>query len=321
MGHWLLIAVATGGAWVFYFTDAPTLLVDLFTLDAHPDRLYHHRHPDRHDVFLRRFRARADLHLCLPLAAHPGRDDGRGHADRGYREWRGEPRKHSEEVKNGAEQGDCIDCMACVNVCPVGIDIRDGQQLECITCALCIDACDDIMEKIGKPRGLIDYMALTDESASARASAQADLEARLPPAHDALHRAVVAGGARAGLCAVHPLGYRHDRGPGAQPDLRDHVRRLDPQHLRGAAAQQARRGRGPSADRQGRSGDAPARWRARPTPRSRCPPTRCSTATGLPDRASGLGPGAGDRTEVRLWVEDISRRARLQDTVFNGKAN
>jgi len=64
----------------------------------------------------------------------------------------------------GAEQlGDCIDCMACVNVCPVGIDIRNGQQLECITCALCIDACDDVMEKIGKPRGLIDYLALSDE--------------------------------------------------------------------------------------------------------------------------------------------------------------
>jgi cytochrome c oxidase accessory protein FixG len=54
--------------------------------------------------------------------------------------------------------------MACVNVCPVGIDIRDGQQLECITCALCIDACDDMMAKIGKPRGLIDYMALSDEA-------------------------------------------------------------------------------------------------------------------------------------------------------------
>ena len=55
--------------------------------------------------------------------------------------------------------------MACVNVCPMGIDIRDGQQMECITCALCIDACDDVMDKIGKPRGLIDYMALTDETA------------------------------------------------------------------------------------------------------------------------------------------------------------
>jgi polyferredoxin len=47
----------------------------------------------------------------------------------------------------------------------MGIDIRDGQQLECITCALCIDACDDVMQRIGKPRGLIDYIALKDEAA------------------------------------------------------------------------------------------------------------------------------------------------------------
>lgn len=100
-----------------------------------------------------------------------------------YRDWRGEPRgKHRKKHARVAEEthtadainqqsapldvpefGDCIDCNACVNVCPMGIDIRDGQQLECITCALCIDACDEIMDKIGKPRGLIDYMALTDE--------------------------------------------------------------------------------------------------------------------------------------------------------------
>jgi cytochrome c oxidase accessory protein FixG len=68
-------------------------------------------------------------------------------------------------VPRADTQGDCIDCMACVNVCPVGIDIRNGQQMECITCALCIDACDDVMAKIGKPRGLIDYLALSDETA------------------------------------------------------------------------------------------------------------------------------------------------------------
>ena len=74
--------------------------------------------------------------------------------------------------------------MACVNVCPMGIDIRNGQQLACITCALCIDACDDVMDKIGKPRGLIGYLALTDESARARGqAAEIGLEPRLPPAH------------------------------------------------------------------------------------------------------------------------------------------
>ncbi|MEM1315752.1 MAG: cytochrome c oxidase accessory protein CcoG, partial [Pseudomonadota bacterium] len=81
----------------------------------------------------------------------------------GYRHWRGEPRgKHRK--REGAETlGDCIDCNACVAVCPTGIDIRDGQQLACITCALCIDACDDVMAKVGKPRGLIDYITLQDE--------------------------------------------------------------------------------------------------------------------------------------------------------------
>jgi polyferredoxin len=82
----------------------------------------------------------------------------------------------------------------------MGIDIRDGQQLECITCALCIDACDDVMDKIGKPRGLIDYIALTDETRE-RAGEQprVDLEAHLPPAHDHLHNAVVGGRHRPGV--------------------------------------------------------------------------------------------------------------------------
>ncbi|MCP4835293.1 MAG: 4Fe-4S binding protein [Phycisphaera sp.] len=54
-------------------------------------------------------------------------------------------------------KGDCIDCRACVNTCPTGIDIRDGLQLECIQCAQCIDACDAVMDKIGRPRGLVRY--------------------------------------------------------------------------------------------------------------------------------------------------------------------
>lgn len=55
------------------------------------------------------------------------------------------------------DQGDCIDCHQCVEVCPTGIDIRNGTQLECVNCTACIDACDSIMDKINKPRGLIKY--------------------------------------------------------------------------------------------------------------------------------------------------------------------
>jgi cytochrome c oxidase accessory protein FixG len=80
-----------------------------------------------------------------------------------YRNHRGEPRGKHRKNEGATALGDCIDCNACVAVCPMGIDIRKGQQLECITCALCIDACDDVMEKVGSPRGLIDYCTLEDE--------------------------------------------------------------------------------------------------------------------------------------------------------------
>lgn len=69
---------------------------------------------------------------------------------------RGEPRK-SEARKLHVPAGDCTDCSLCVQVCPVGIDIRKGLQYECIACAACVDACDGVMDAIGKPRGLIRY--------------------------------------------------------------------------------------------------------------------------------------------------------------------
>ena len=72
---------------------------------------------------------------------------------------RGEPRGARKRNTNPREQGlgDCIDCTWCVQVCPTGIDIRQGLQIECIACAACIDACDDVMDKMGSPRGLIRY--------------------------------------------------------------------------------------------------------------------------------------------------------------------
>jgi len=71
---------------------------------------------------------------------------------------RGEPRgKLTKDYTIAEDKGDCIDCHACVRVCPTGIDIRNGTQLECVNCTACIDACDDIMEKINKPLGLIRY--------------------------------------------------------------------------------------------------------------------------------------------------------------------
>jgi cytochrome c oxidase accessory protein FixG len=69
---------------------------------------------------------------------------------------RGEPRQKGKRLANQSA-GDCVDCNRCVVVCPTGIDIRKGLQMECINCTQCIDACDDVMVRIGKPKGLIRY--------------------------------------------------------------------------------------------------------------------------------------------------------------------
>ncbi len=80
-----------------------------------------------------------------------------------YDEYRGEPRgiANKAEKAAGTTKGDCINCRQCVEVCPTGIDIRDGSQLECINCTACIDACNAVMTKINKPLGLIRYDSVT----------------------------------------------------------------------------------------------------------------------------------------------------------------
>ncbi len=160
---WLAIAVATGGAWVFYFTDAPTLLGNLFTGQAHSAAYTTIAILTATTfVFGGFMREQVCIYMCpWPRIQAAMMDEHT--ITVAYRDWRGEPRGKHRKAEGADQLGDCIDCNACVNVCPVGIDIRDGQQLECITCALCIDACDDMMAKVGKERGLIDYMALTDE--------------------------------------------------------------------------------------------------------------------------------------------------------------
>ena len=161
---WFLIGLATGGAWVFYFADAPTLAHNLVTLNAHPVAYTTMLILTFTTFFFGGF---AREQICIYACPWPRIQAAMMDEETltvAYRDWRGEPRgKHRKSA--GADQlGDCIDCNACVNVCPMGIDIRDGQQMACITCALCIDACDDVMAKVGKPRGLIDYIALSDET-------------------------------------------------------------------------------------------------------------------------------------------------------------
>ncbi|MER8407446.1 cytochrome c oxidase accessory protein CcoG [Mesorhizobium sp. M1307] len=161
---WLIIGAATGGAWIFYFADAPTLLVELFTGMAAPvayitvavltATTY---------TFGGLMREQVCTYMCpWPRIQAAMLDENSLTVT--YNDWRGEPRsRHAKRVlAAGQPVGDCVDCNACVAVCPMGIDIRDGQQLECITCALCIDTCDGIMDKLGRERGLISYATLAD---------------------------------------------------------------------------------------------------------------------------------------------------------------
>ena len=154
---WLAIAVATGGAWVFYFADAPTLARQLVTFDA-PMVAY---------LFIGLFtlttyvlggiaREQVCIYMC-PWPRIQGAMFDRDSLLISYRAWRGEPHGPHKAGQSWEGRGDCVDCRQCVAVCPTGIDIRDGPQLECIQCALCIDACDSIMDKVGRPRSLIAY--------------------------------------------------------------------------------------------------------------------------------------------------------------------
>jgi cytochrome c oxidase accessory protein FixG len=161
---WLVIAVATGGAWIFYFADAPTLLYNLATLQA-PFIAYATIGILTATTYV--FGGIMREQVCIYMCPWPRIQAAMLDEDSlvvTYKDWRGEPRSAGTKkaAVAGLAVGDCIDCLACVAVCPTGIDIRNGQQLECITCALCIDACDDIMEKIGKPKGLISYSTLSD---------------------------------------------------------------------------------------------------------------------------------------------------------------
>jgi len=155
---WILIAVLTGGAWVFYFADAPTLFPQLFDGSA-PMMAYGWIGAFTFTTYL--LGGIAKEQVCIYMCPWP-RIQGAMLDDESlivsYRADRGEPRG---PIRKNADpevaKGDCIDCDACFYACPMGIDIRDGAQMECIHCALCIDACDEIMDKVDRPRGLISY--------------------------------------------------------------------------------------------------------------------------------------------------------------------
>ncbi len=154
---WLLIAFATGGAWILYFHDAPTLARDFFTGEAAGSAyLFAGILTFTTYSLAGMMREQVCTYMC-PWPRIQGAMTDRETLEVTYRRDRGEPRGRHKKGEAWEGRGDCIDCNQCVAVCPMGIDIRDGDQLECINCGLCIDACNDVMVKIDRPKGLIAY--------------------------------------------------------------------------------------------------------------------------------------------------------------------
>jgi cytochrome c oxidase accessory protein FixG len=156
-GSWLLIAFATGGVWIMYFKDAPTVAGEYFAGES-SFSVYFFTGLFTATTYVLAGWAREQM--CTYMCPWPRFQAALLDEDSlvvTYRAWRGEPRGKYRKGESWEGRGDCIECKQCVAVCPTGIDIRDGLQLECIGCGLCVDACNGVMEKVGRPRGLIAF--------------------------------------------------------------------------------------------------------------------------------------------------------------------
>ena len=154
---WLAIAAATGGAWIFYFHDAPTLARNLFSGTADTTAYLFLGIMTFTTYWLAgHMREQVCTYMC-PWPRIQAALIDRDTLMVTYKTDRGEPRGPHKKGQPWEGRGHCIDCNQCVAACPMGIDIREGEQLECINCALCIDACDDVMKRVGLPTGLIGY--------------------------------------------------------------------------------------------------------------------------------------------------------------------
>ncbi len=156
---WITFALWTGFTFVGFFTPIRTLGQEVMTFALGPWEtfwiLFYGFATYGNAGYLRE---QVCKYMC-PYARFQGAMFDRDTLVITYDQERGEPRgarKRGTDAKSQGK-GDCIDCTWCVQVCPTGIDIRQGLQIECIACALCIDACDSVMDKMETPRGLIRY--------------------------------------------------------------------------------------------------------------------------------------------------------------------
>jgi cytochrome c oxidase accessory protein FixG len=190
---WLMVAWWTGGAWVLYFADAPTLVRDLATLQA-PFVAYAWIGILTFTTYALagHMREQVCVYMCpWPRIQAALTDEYALNVT--YRYDRAEPRgsvKKNEALRlHGLPAGDCVDCLQCVVVCPTGVDIRDGPNLGCIQCGLCIDACDAVMTKVGHPTRLIAYD--TDINIKRRQAGEAPIF-RIVRARTVLYAAIIA---------------------------------------------------------------------------------------------------------------------------------
>jgi cytochrome c oxidase accessory protein FixG len=154
---WALISIGSGLGFVLYFGDAPTALKEIFTGEAGSSTYVFIGVLAGFCFVLAGYaRERVCVYMC-PYARFQSAMFDEHSLIVTYEAWRGEPRAHADKDQKFEGRGHCVDCRACVQVCPTGTDIRFGNQLSCIGCALCVDACNVVMDRFGLPRGLISY--------------------------------------------------------------------------------------------------------------------------------------------------------------------
>ena len=356
---WLVISILTGGAWVFYFADAPTLLLDLATLQAAPIA-YLTIAVLTATTFI--FGGFMREQVCIYMCPWPRIQAAMMDQDTltvAYREWRGEPRGKGKRRRAAAAEaaeasaqatgpllggkspaipmpgmpsgvggpvahteayGDCIDCNACVNVCPVGIDIRDGQQMACITCALCIDACDDVMEKIGKPKGLVAYLALSDEANERAGGSPRPVLQHIFRTRTLIYTALWS---IFGLLLVYGLFIRPEIDFTVAPERNPQFVTLSDGSIRNAYDIRLRNKHGEERPfRVHVSGDIALHIELEGTiyDQVSVPADNTALQRVYVTAPRSSEPADAERTEVRFWIEDlVSGERAYQNSIFNGR--